>query len=372
MRNQRCIVTGLIAAFVAFGCDRRADTEPAKTPKNDSASTAALKVKMETTQGDIVVGLDLEKSPATVLNFLDYVAEGFYDGTVFHRVVSNKVVQGGGYTPDMVEKTGSRPPVVDESYNGLKNERWTIAMFRVPNNFTSARTQFFINVVENPSFDILRDGGGYTVFGRVIDGIDVVGKIRDARVGPHPNYAAGKNPVVPVEPIVIRSMRLLTPFDREAAVVLAQAARDVRSNRINLVVKRLEIEAKTKGVATESGLRYVDFHVGNGSFPSIDEAVNIRYRGTLVDGKEFDSSALQPDGSVTVNVKSAVEGLREGLLSMHEGGKRTLVIPPQLAYGADGIPGKVPPNATLILEIELLAAKPAIPQREIEPTSDEP
>jgi peptidyl-prolyl cis-trans isomerase A (cyclophilin A) len=375
MKQHVGIVRLAIGVTLAFcGLSGRTTTAKAAEPVPAGPATLRPTVQIETTLGDIVVALDAEHAPTTVLNFLDYAADGFYEGTVFHRVVPGRVVQGGGYTADMTgKKTGLRPPIADESYNGLKNDRWTIAMFRAPGDFKSARTQFFINVVDNSSFDRLRDGSGYTVFGRVVDGIATVERIRDARVGTHPKYAAGKNPVVPVDPVVVRSIRLLTPFDRTEAVALAESAVELRRNRVNILVKRLENEAGTKAMTTESGLRYVDFRVGKGAFPLVEEAVEVNYRGTLVDGREFDSSARQTEGPLTVNMDSAIKGLREGLQSMREGGKRTLVVPPELAYGADGIPGRVPPNSTLIYEIELLAVKPPVKKRDIEPAlGDEP
>jgi len=373
MKHYVCIVTWTVAGALAVcGCNGHKTTDRAE-PLAGGPATLRPTVKIETTLGDIVVALDAENAPGTVVNFLDYVADKFYDGTVFHRVVSRSVVQGGGYTPDMTEKkVGLRPAIADESYNGLKNDRWSIAMFRVPGNLTSAQTQFFINVVDHPSFDRMRDGSGYTVFGRVVDGLGTVERIRDTRVGTHPNYAAGKNPVVPVDPVVIRSIRLLTAFDRTAAHALIESGKELRSNRVNIVVKRLENEAGAKAVVTESGLRYVDFRVGKGAFPLVQEAVEINYRGTLPDGREFDSSVKQADGPHTINMETAIKGLREGLQSMREGGKRTMIVPPELAYGAVGIPGIVPPDATLIFEIELLSVKPPIKKMGITPISDEP
>jgi len=373
MKHYVCMAAlSVVVTFVGPACDHRKTTEPVESLPHGPA-TLRPSVKIQTTLGDIVVALDAENAPGTVMNFLDYVTDGYYDGTVFHRVVANSVVQGGGYNPDMTEKTaGARPAIADESYNGLKNERWSIAMFRVPGDINSARTQFFINVVDHPSFDRLRDGSGYTVFGRVVEGTDTVDRIRNTKIGTHPNYAAGKNPVVPVEPVVIQSIRLLTAFDRTSAAALMESAKQLRSDRINVVVKRLENESGAKAVTTESGLRYVDFRIGKGAFPLMQEAVEVNYRAMFVDGREFDSSLKQADGPMTINMASAIKGLGEGLQSMREGGKRTLIVPPELAYGAVGIPGIVPPNSTLIYEIELLSTKPPVKKAEFKPfDSDE-
>ena len=161
---------------------------------------AAPRVLLATSLGDITLQLDPEKAPKTVANFLDYVKSGHYDGTVFHRVIGGFMIQGGGFTPDMVQKP-TRAPIPLESRNGLKNERGTVAMARtsVPDSATS---QFFINVVDNAMFDQAnsRDGQGYAVFGKVVAGMDVVDRIRaveTASVGPHQN--------VPVKPVAIRS-----------------------------------------------------------------------------------------------------------------------------------------------------------------------
>ena len=155
----------------------------------------AQKVKLATSAGDIVLELDAAKAPKTVDNFLQYVRAGHYDGTVFHRVIGNFMIQGGGMTADMKEKE-TKPPVVLESKNGLTNQRGTIAMARTsdPN---SATAQFFINVKDNDFLnqDKSRDGNGYAVFGKVIEGMDVVDKIKATPTGPGD---------VPVQPIIIK------------------------------------------------------------------------------------------------------------------------------------------------------------------------
>ena len=161
-------------------------------------SAEAQKVKLATTQGDIVIELDAAKAPKTVDNFVQYVKAGHYDGTVFHRVIENFMIQGGGMNPDMKERS-TRAPIPLESKNGLNNERGTVAMARTmdPN---SATAQFFINVKDNDFLNAAksRDGNGYAVFGKVVSGMEVVDKIRvvpTGSKGPHEN--------VPVTPVVI-------------------------------------------------------------------------------------------------------------------------------------------------------------------------
>ena len=149
-----------------------------------SGGVLAQKVRLATSAGDIVVELDAAKSPKTVANFLEYVKAGHYNGTIFHRVIENFMVQGGGMGADMKEKE-TRPPIALESRNGLTNQRGTIAMARTsdPN---SATAQFFINVKDNDFLNQVqaRDGNGYAVFGKVVQGMDVVDKIRVTPTGP--------------------------------------------------------------------------------------------------------------------------------------------------------------------------------------------
>jgi len=160
-----------------------------------SGAALAQKVKLATSAGDIVVELDAAKAPKSVANFLEYVKAGHYNGTIFHRVIDNFMIQGGGMTTDMKEKE-TRPPIPLESRNGLTNQRGTIAMARTadPN---SATAQFFINVKDNDFLNQAqsRDGNGYTVFGKVVQGMDVVDKIRATPTG------AGD---VPLQQVVIK------------------------------------------------------------------------------------------------------------------------------------------------------------------------
>lgn len=136
-------------------------------------------IKLTTSQGDITLELDAEKAPATVANFVQYVGDGFYDGTIFHRVIDGFMIQGGGLTADMAQKS-TRSPVQNEADNGLSNRTGTIAMART-NDPHSATAQFFINVSDNLFLDHRAksgDGWGYCVFGKVISGMDVVNAIK--------------------------------------------------------------------------------------------------------------------------------------------------------------------------------------------------
>jgi peptidyl-prolyl cis-trans isomerase A (cyclophilin A) len=164
-----------------------------------SLAAHAQKVKLATSEGDIVVQLDATKAPKTVENFVTYVKAGHYNGTVFHRVINNFMIQGGGMTADLKEKP-TRPPIPLESRNGLNNDRGTIAMARTPDP-NSATAQFFINVKDNNFLNAAQsqDGNGYAVFGKVISGMEVVDKIRAVPTAPGD---------VPVKPVTIKKATL--------------------------------------------------------------------------------------------------------------------------------------------------------------------
>ena len=160
-------------------------------------------VALKTSMGEIVLELDQEKAPKSVANFLQYVKSGYYKGTVFHRVIDGFMIQGGGFDKNMKQKA-TKAPIRNEAQNGLQNVTYSIAMARTGDPH-SATAQFFINVNDNGALDYPgRDGFGYTVFGKVVSGMDVVDKIKAVPVadkGPHQN--------VPVTPVVIESATLL-------------------------------------------------------------------------------------------------------------------------------------------------------------------
>lgn len=162
-------------------------------------------VKMDTNQGTIMLELDADNAPNTVANFLTYAKEGFFDGTIFHRVISNFMIQGGGFTEDMNQKT-VRDPIKNEANNGLKNDNGTIAMARTGDPH-SATAQFFINVKDNDFLNFSSEtpqGWGYAVFGKVTEGMDIVEKIKAAETttkGPYQD--------VPVEAIIIEKVTVV-------------------------------------------------------------------------------------------------------------------------------------------------------------------
>jgi cyclophilin family peptidyl-prolyl cis-trans isomerase len=166
---------------------------------------AATRVKIQTSQGIIVLDLDEQKAPQTVASFVQYARDGFYDGTIFHRVIGDFMIQGGGFTEDYQRKP-TRSPIKNEADNGLKNTRGTIAMARTSDPH-SATSQFFINVKDNDFLNYRApnpQGWGYTVFGQVIEGMDVVDKISRTSTGPGGPFPkdAPQSPIV-IEKVVV-------------------------------------------------------------------------------------------------------------------------------------------------------------------------
>jgi cyclophilin family peptidyl-prolyl cis-trans isomerase len=202
---KRLIFLAAVSAMLA-GCG--AETAADKNPV----------VVMETSKGTVKIELFADKSPITVKNFLSYVDDKFYDGTIFHRVMSDFMIQGGGFEPGLKEKDKTKPPIKNESTNGISNERGTIAMARTGDP-DSATAQFYINVEDNngqgkekrSNLDAKRGMAGYAVFGKVIEGMDVVDKIKEVDVETKVGTTADgrKTPMekVPVEDVVIKSIR---------------------------------------------------------------------------------------------------------------------------------------------------------------------
>ncbi len=175
-------------------------------------------VVLETSKGEIKIELDQEKAPKTVANFLEYVDDGHYNGTIFHRVISNFMIQGGGFDEKMREKD-TREPVANEADNGLRNEKGAIAMARTSDPH-SATAQFFINTVATNGFlDHTAKSGqgwGYCVFGKVIEGMDVVDQIRGVDTG-----RKGMHQDVPVDPVVIKTARRPDLIQRKSGQIVA-------------------------------------------------------------------------------------------------------------------------------------------------------
>lgn len=169
-------------------------------------SISKKRIKLETTEGNIVLELDITRAPLSVLNFMNYVRDGFYDGTIFHRVIKDFMIQGGGFTPEM-ERKQPKAPILNEADNGLKNLRGTVAMARTSDPH-SATAQFFINTVDNPFLNHTSKtprGWGYAVFGRIVKGMKVVDKIRNQRTGPNGPFRSD----VPLKMMLIQKATII-------------------------------------------------------------------------------------------------------------------------------------------------------------------
>lgn len=203
------LMIGVIAAGAVAQDDPNAPPSEPKKETTKQSQPANPVILMQTNKGPIRIELYQDKAPITVANFLKYTKDGFYNGTIFHRVIKGFMIQGGGFTSDMKQKP-TTPPIKNESYNHLRNERGTIAMART-NAPDSATSQFFINHVNNRPLDF--DGPykpGYAVFGKVTEGMDVVetiAAIPTKRAGPHGN--------VPVEPVVIEHVTVMYEAEKQ-------------------------------------------------------------------------------------------------------------------------------------------------------------
>ena len=325
-----------------------------------------VEVHMQTNKGEIVLALDYERAPVTVANFVRYVDKGFYDGTIFHRVISTFMIQGGGFSSDMKQKP-TDPPIINEWQNGLVNSRGTIAMART-NDPNSATSQFFINVVDNPRLSQPMSGGAaYAVFGHVIKGMDVVDAIKAI---PTENKG-GAFASLPTEKVVIEKVTWSGPKTLEELNALAKNPPPLKPETSGPNLSNMSVQEQmdlgrnlvekqggdlSKGVTTDSGLWYVDQVVGEGSKPKKTAFVVCHYTGWFPDGKVFDTSRDKPN-PVNFQLFGVIKGWTEGVGNMQKGGKRFMVIPPDLAYGPEGRPGRIPPNSVLVFEVELVDIK---------------
>ena len=203
--TRKCRVYGLLSVVILIcGCaDQTNKKQENGIIERNAVNPDANIVKLETNKGDIIIELDRQAAPITTTNFLQYAGEGFYDGMIFHRVIQGFMIQGGGFTTKM-EKKKTHDPIVNEAMNGLSNVRGTIAMARTgdPN---SATCQFFINHVDNTPLDYAKDQNpGYAVFGKVIEGMDVVDAIAAVKT-----TARNGMDDVPVEPVIIKSATIV-------------------------------------------------------------------------------------------------------------------------------------------------------------------
>ncbi len=303
--------------------------------------------EMNTSKGKIILRLEYEKTPLTVINFIGLAentikstSEGkyFYDGLKFHRVIPGFVIQGGDPNGNGSGGPGYRFP--DEFVQELRHDSSGILSMANAGPNTNG-SQFFITLAATPHLD-----DHHTVFGKVIDGMDVVKSIN-----------MGDS---------IKSIQVIRIGEKANAFKTDQTAFDALLQKINeaeevKIQKENEEQAaliKKKypdAITTASGLMYTVVNKGDGQKPKQGTTIKVHYTGTLLNGKKFDSSRDRNEPfEFEVGVRMVIDGWDEGLLDMSRGERRILIIPPQLGYGKRGASGVIPPNATLIFDVELL------------------
>jgi len=326
------------------------------------------RVKIETSMGDIVVQLAANQAPVTVENFLRYVDEDFYDGTIFHRVIEGFMVQGGGYDKSYEKKSkGLHDGIKNEWRNGRSHLRSTIAMARLGGKPDSAQAQFFINLKDNRFLDEPQaDGAGYANFGHVISGMDVVDAI--AKVEKEPNPKVGTRQAhTPKKPVVIKSITMLDNIEYDKILETLEARSEVFIKKVRSAFPALEKEFDIKIPELQvypSGLMMATVREGTGRTPNRISRVRVHYKGMLLDGTEFDSSYKRNTPS-EFGLNQVIKAWTEALTRMKEGEMAIIVAPSQLAYGNKYMPGPppIPANSTLVFVVELKEILGAAPRQ---------
>lgn len=339
---------------------------------DDSNPGLHPQVRFETSLGAFSVELDAERVPIGVTHFMDHVERGFYKGLLFHRVLKGGIVQGGAYLPTMERQSGSQRAAEGMEYHsGLNNLRGTLSLIQVVGRDDVPQAEFFVNLSTNTGLDDSAGIVAYVPIGKVTEGLDVLDRIGAVPVGVHAKYAAGLSEVVPVTPVTIDDVKVLRKLNRtevqrvvaertRQAELAAAAAVSAEERNFNQAEQRLESAAKeldTTVVTTPSGLRYVDLKVGKGAQPLASDRAVMHFRGALLNGSVLNDTFIE-EKPPTKKISELIAGLREGVGTMGEGGRRLFLVPPALAFGKTGIPGRVPPDSWMFYEVELLELLP--------------
>lgn len=314
--------------------------------------------KVETTEGDMIIKFFDKESPVTVANFVGLAqgkientakkkGEPYYDGIIFHRVIEGFMIQGGDPTGTGMGDPGYK---FEDEKNDLKHEgKGYLSMANSGPNTNGS--QFFITQVPTPHLD-----GRHTVFGKVIVGEEVVDKIAAVEKAPGDK---------PVKDIVINKVVIFTKGSEyknyDAAKIFNEGKDKIQENNKAYVAKKdaeiaKKIEELKEGMqTTASGLMYKIVKQGSGKQPKAGDTVQVHYAGMLTNGQEFDNSFKRGQPiEVPIGVGNLIKGWDEGILLLKEGDRAIFLIPSELGYGARGAGGVIPPNATLVFEVELV------------------
>ena len=333
----------IFITLIFFACNAEENNKATTTTKNEVNS---MQAKISTSKGDILIELEYEKTPMTVANFVG-LAEGdipnnakpdgepFYNGIKFHRVIQEFMIQGGD--PDGTGRGGPGYNFPDEFHADLKHDRPGILSMANAGPGTNG-SQFFITHKETPWLD-----NKHSVFGHVIEGQDVVDAIAQDDI---------INSVT-----IIRTGTKAEAFNASEIFKTKQVeAEKLAQAKAEKAQKEME-ELTKNAISTDSGLKYIMLQEGEGDNPYPGQTVVVHYSGFLMDGTKFDSSV---DRGTPFEFKlggRVIKGWNEGIALLNTGAKAKFIIPPHLAYGPNGAGGVIPPNATLIFEVELLEIK---------------
>jgi len=353
-------ITALFSTFLLLACGAAADgAEGGATA--DATAEEGMYAVFETSMGTIVCELYYEQTPVTVANFVglatgqiefkdaktgEMVKRPYYDGLTFHRVIKDFMVQGG--CPEGTGRGGPGYTFFDEIVPELTHDKPGILSMANAGPSTNG-SQFFITHVPTPHLD-----GKHTIFGHVVAGQDVVDAMAEVEMSAS----------TPVEPIVIEKLSIVRTGEKAETFDAVAAWND--RNRIQQEKEAAAMQALAEKIGfdldsvqgEEGGLRYAVTQEGDGAKPSSGQTIVAHYTGYLTDGTKFDSSVDRGAPFETpIGVGRVIKGWDDAFLDMNVGEKRVLIIPPELGYGARGAGGVIPPDATLVFDVELLDIK---------------
>lgn len=354
------IITILTVATLMVSCSVKIPNSMTKEEYKNLPD--GLYAQMETSKGNMTIELFEKEAPLTVANFVG-LAEGtkenkvkplgtpYYDGIIFHRVIKDFMIQSGD--PDGKGSGGPGYDFADEFFSDKKHDKKGVLSMANAGPATNG-SQFFITEVATPWLD-----GRHTIFGQVIDGLDVIDTIATVKKGPQDK---------PVEDIVINHIEIIKKGDQYKnynggeAFEKAEKAHEEKLAEIERLEKakadaetKRQFELNSMAKSTDSGLKYVILEEGAGAVPTSGEEIEVHYTLRLADGKKLDSSfdRNQPLKAI-VGQTQLIPGWMEALTLFKKGSKVFLIIPPELGYGAQGAGGVIPPNATLYFDMEIL------------------